>query len=110
MAGDDALADQPDPPRAGGEPFLGEGDAVGGGHAAILGTPAESATVRTLRGSWAMTTTVIFDLDGVLVDSRAVFLSCVNYAFDKLGLPRRDARGAAALHRPAVRATASASC
>ena len=36
-----------------------------------------------------MTTTVIFDLDGVLVDSRAVFLSCVNYAFDKLGLPRR---------------------
>jgi phosphoglycolate phosphatase len=34
-------------------------------------------------------TTVIFDLDGVLVDSRAVFLSCVNYAFDKLGLPRR---------------------
>jgi phosphoglycolate phosphatase len=36
-----------------------------------------------------MTTTVIFDLDGVLVDSRAVFLSCVNYAFDKLGLPQR---------------------
>jgi phosphoglycolate phosphatase len=34
-------------------------------------------------------TTVIFDLDGVLVDSRAVFLSCVNYAFDKLGLPQR---------------------
>jgi phosphoglycolate phosphatase len=34
-------------------------------------------------------TTVIFDLDGVLVDSRAVFLSCVNYAFDKLGVPRR---------------------
>ena len=44
---------------------------------------------RTLRGSWAMTTTVIFDLDGVLVDSRAVFLSCVNYAFEKLGLPTR---------------------
>lgn len=37
-----------------------------------------------------MTTTVIFDLDGVLVDSRAVFLSCANYAFDKLGLPRRE--------------------
>ena len=36
-----------------------------------------------------MTTTVIFDLDGVLVDSRAVFLSCVNYAFEKLGLPTR---------------------
>jgi phosphoglycolate phosphatase len=36
-----------------------------------------------------MTTTVIFDLDGVLVDSRAVFLSCVNYAFEKLGLPPR---------------------
>ena len=35
-----------------------------------------------------MTTTVIFDLDGVLVDSRAVFLSCVRYAFAKLGLPR----------------------
>jgi phosphoglycolate phosphatase len=34
-------------------------------------------------------TTVIFDLDGVLVDSRAVFLSCVSYAFDKLGLPQR---------------------
>jgi len=36
-----------------------------------------------------MTTTVIFDLDGVLVDSRAVFLSCVNHAFTKLGLPAR---------------------
>ncbi len=57
-----------------------------------------------------MRTTVIFDLDGVLVDSRAVFLSCVNYAFDKLGLPQRAPRGAAALHRPAVRATGSASC
>ena len=34
-----------------------------------------------------MTTTVIFDLDGVLVDSRAVFLSCVRHAFDKLDLP-----------------------
>ena len=58
---------------------------------------------RTLRGSWAMTTTVIFDLDGVLVDSRAVFLSCVNHAFDEArpAGPRR--RGAAALHRPAVR-------
>jgi phosphoglycolate phosphatase len=37
-----------------------------------------------------MTTTVIFDLDGVLVDSRAVFLSCVNHAFTKLGLPPRS--------------------
>jgi phosphoglycolate phosphatase len=36
-----------------------------------------------------MTTTVIFDLDGVLVDSRAVFLSCVHHAFAKLGLPQR---------------------
>jgi phosphoglycolate phosphatase len=36
-----------------------------------------------------MTTTVIFDLDGVLVDSRAVFLRCVNHAFEKLGLPAR---------------------
>ena len=36
-----------------------------------------------------MTTTVIFDLDGVLVDSRAVFLSCVRYAFAKLELPER---------------------
>jgi phosphoglycolate phosphatase len=36
-----------------------------------------------------MTTTVIFDLDGVLVDSRAVFLSCVRHAFTKLGLPAR---------------------
>ena len=36
-----------------------------------------------------MTTTVIFDLDGVLVDSRAVFLSCVNFAFEKLDLPTR---------------------
>ncbi|HWK30065.1 MAG TPA: HAD hydrolase-like protein [Solirubrobacter sp.] len=34
--------------------------------------------------------TVIFDLDGVLVDSRAVFLSCVRYAFSKLGLPDRS--------------------
>jgi phosphoglycolate phosphatase len=37
-----------------------------------------------------MTTTVIFDLDGVLVDSRAVFISCVNHAFTKLGLPTRS--------------------
>ena len=37
-----------------------------------------------------MTTTVIFDLDGVLVDSRAVFLSCVRHAFAKLGLPERS--------------------
>ncbi|MDA0164501.1 HAD hydrolase-like protein [Solirubrobacter ginsenosidimutans] len=36
-----------------------------------------------------MRTTVIFDLDGVLVDSRAVFISCVNHAFVKLGLPTR---------------------
>ena len=36
-----------------------------------------------------MTTTVIFDLDGVLVDSRAVFLSCVRHAFAKLELPER---------------------
>ncbi|MDA0180643.1 HAD hydrolase-like protein [Solirubrobacter phytolaccae] len=33
---------------------------------------------------------VLFDLDGVLVDSRAPFLTSLNYAFDKLGLPRRD--------------------
>ena len=37
-----------------------------------------------------MTTTVIFDLDGVLVDSRAVYLSCVRHAFDKLDLPARS--------------------
>jgi phosphoglycolate phosphatase len=37
-----------------------------------------------------MRTTVIFDLDGVLVDSRAVFVSCVNHAFAKLGLPTRS--------------------
>ena len=37
-----------------------------------------------------MTTTVIFDLDGVLVDSRAVFLSCVRHAFAKLDLPQRS--------------------
>ncbi len=36
-----------------------------------------------------MTTTVIFDLDGVLVDSRAVFLSCVRHAFEQLELPPR---------------------
>lgn len=35
-----------------------------------------------------MRTAVIFDLDGVLVDSRAVFLNCVNYALDKLGVER----------------------
>src|SRR5699024_2994155 len=33
--------------------------------------------------------TVISDLDGVLVASRAVFLNCVRHAFDKLGLPAR---------------------
>lgn len=37
-----------------------------------------------------MTTTVIFDLDGCLVDSRAVFLACVRHAFAKLGLPDRS--------------------
>jgi phosphoglycolate phosphatase len=37
-----------------------------------------------------MRTTVIFDLDGVLVDSRAVFISCVNHAFTKLGLRTRS--------------------
>src|ERR1700754_2891622 len=36
-----------------------------------------------------MRTAVIFDLDGCLVDARAVFLSCVAYAFDKLGLEQR---------------------
>jgi phosphoglycolate phosphatase len=36
-----------------------------------------------------MPTAVIFDLDGVLADSRVPFLNCVNYAFDRLGLPRR---------------------
>ena len=50
-----------------------------------------------------MTTTVIFDLDGVLVDSRAVFLSCVNYAFEKLGLPTRPDAELLPVHRPAVR-------
>jgi phosphoglycolate phosphatase len=37
-----------------------------------------------------MPTAVIFDLDGCLVDSRAPYLSCVRYAFDKLGLPQRS--------------------
>src|SRR5690242_8175889 len=37
-----------------------------------------------------MPTAVIFDLDGVLADSRVPFLNCVNYAFDTLGLPRRS--------------------
>jgi phosphoglycolate phosphatase len=37
-----------------------------------------------------MRTAVIFDLDGCLLDSRAVFLRCVAYAFDKLGLPQRS--------------------
>jgi phosphoglycolate phosphatase len=32
---------------------------------------------------------VIFDLDGVLADSRVAFLNCVHFAFDALGLPRR---------------------
>ena len=36
-----------------------------------------------------MNSAVIFDLDGVLVDSRAVFLRCVRHAFAKLGLPAR---------------------
>ena len=44
---------------------------------------------------------MIFDLDGVLVDSRAVFLSCVNFAFADLELPTRPTR-APALHRPAI--------
>ena len=38
-----------------------------------------------------MPTAVIFDLDGCLVDSRAPYLACVRYAFDKLGLPPRTA-------------------
>src|ERR687889_71252 len=40
-----------------------------------------------------MKTSVIFDLDGVLVDSRAVFLACVHHAFAKLGLPDRTDEG-----------------
>jgi phosphoglycolate phosphatase len=36
-----------------------------------------------------MATAVLFDLDGVLVDSRAPFLACVDYAFTKLDLPKR---------------------
>ena len=39
---DDAPADRPDAPRAGGKPFMGECDAVGGGHAPILGATAQS--------------------------------------------------------------------
>lgn len=33
---------------------------------------------------------VLFDLDGVLVDSRAPFLTCVNYAFSKHGIAPRE--------------------
>ena len=64
--GDDALADAP---RCGGPERRG----VRGreGMPSSRGDRRERA-VRTLRGSWAMPTTVIFDLDGVLVDSRAV--------------------------------------
>jgi phosphoglycolate phosphatase len=37
-----------------------------------------------------MTTAVIFDLDGVLADSRTPYLNSVRYAFAKLGLPDRS--------------------
>ncbi|RKQ93121.1 phosphoglycolate phosphatase [Solirubrobacter pauli] len=33
---------------------------------------------------------VLFDLDGVLIDSRAPFLTSLNHGFDTLGLARRD--------------------
>ena len=36
-----------------------------------------------------MRATVIFDLDGVLVDSRARVPGCVRHALDKLGRPPR---------------------
>jgi phosphoglycolate phosphatase len=41
-------------------------------------------------------TAALFDLDGVLVDSRATFARCVNHALAGLGLPERAADG---LHR-----------
>ncbi len=41
-AGDDALADQSDATRTSRDTFVRDGDAVGGGHAVILGPPAES--------------------------------------------------------------------
>ena len=75
--------------------------AMGEGMRSLSGRGRE-APARTLRGSWAMRTTVIFDLDGVLVDSRAVFISCVNHAFVEARPPDPPRRGARALHRPAV--------
>ena len=36
-----------------------------------------------------MRSAVIFDLDGCLVDSRRVFLTCMRYALEKLELPAR---------------------
>ena len=48
-----------------------------------------------------METTVIFDLDGVLVDSRAAIAGCMNHALDR-ARAARPARGRLApLHRPA---------
>jgi phosphoglycolate phosphatase len=42
------------------------------------------------------TAVVLFDLDGVLVDSRAAFVGCVNHALAARGLPERAAHD---LHR-----------
>ncbi len=103
-----SVADQSDATRTSREAFVGRATRSGEGMQSSSGHPPRDA-VRTRRGS-GVTTTVIFDFDGVLVDSRAVFLSCVNYAFDEARPARRGRRGAAALHRPAVRVRRSVSC
>ena len=48
-----------------------------------------------------METTVIFDLDGVLVDSRAAIAGCMNHALIAIGPPDAPGSRPARLHRPA---------
>ena len=35
---------------------------------------------------------ILFDLDGVLIDSRAAITGCMNDALESVGLPRHDPR------------------
>ncbi|MDP9386238.1 MAG: HAD hydrolase-like protein [Actinomycetota bacterium] len=43
-----------------------------------------------------MSGAILFDLDGVLIDSRAAIMGCINHALTEHGLP---ARAPADLHR-----------
>ena len=99
--GEHPLADRRDTARAGGEEFLG------GGHALEDRRRLARADCEEPEKILGM---VLFDLDGVLVDSRAAFLNSMALALTDLELPSFTRERAAALHRPAARRSGSPSC